>query len=113
MKLLISIWPAWSLPTLVGTNTMPYGFTSPLVGTVETTLLTVLNGVRNAAVLAAVVEALAVGTGVEADVELALLLELPQPAIASATPTRAIIDSLGTGISPVIGYRGIERAFKK
>ncbi|HEY4812826.1 MAG TPA: hypothetical protein VIH71_17400 [Solirubrobacteraceae bacterium] len=32
---------------------------------------------------------------------LVLLLELPQPARASATPTRAIIDVLGTGMSPV------------
>jgi hypothetical protein len=35
-------------------------------------------------------------TGVE--LEVLVLLELPQPAIASATPTRARIDDLGTGM---------------
>ena len=39
--------------------------------------------------------------------ELLVLLELPQPATASATPTRARIDVLGTGVSPVV--RGIGR----
>jgi len=32
-----------------------------------------------------------------------VLLELPQPARTSAIPTRARIDVLGTGVSPVFG----------
>jgi hypothetical protein len=39
--------------------------------------------------------------------ELPVLLELPQPATASATPTRARIDFVGTRVSPVV--RGIGR----
>ena len=37
--------------------------------------------------------------------ELLVLLELPQPATASATPARARIDVLGTGVSPVVRDR--------
>src|ERR1700691_4771388 len=100
LKLLISIWPAWSLPTLVGTVTIPYGLMSPLAGTVEATLLTVLRFARKGAELALEVAAGAVvGVVAAADVLgelLVLLLELPQPARASATPTRARIDVLGT-----------------
>jgi hypothetical protein len=82
------------LPTLVGTDAMPYGLMSPLAGTVEATMLTPVNSPRNgpepgvdsAAGLLAVV------------VELVLdeLVLLPQPATASATPTRKRIDILGT-----------------
>ncbi|HXP99319.1 MAG TPA: hypothetical protein VN845_04535 [Solirubrobacteraceae bacterium] len=100
MKLLISIWPAWSLPTLVGTNTMPYGFTSPLAGTVEATLLTLVNLARNGPELgvdSAGVLALAAELVLDELLVLLVLLELPQPATASATPTRARIDVLGTG----------------
>jgi hypothetical protein len=52
LKLLTSICPAWSLPTLVGTNTRPYGFTSPLAGIVEATLLTVFRFARKGVELA-------------------------------------------------------------
>ena len=90
---------------LVGTVTIPYGFTSPLAGTVEATLLTVFRFARKGAELALEVAAGAVvGVVAAADVLgelLVLLLELPQPARASATPTRARIDVLGTGVSPV------------
>jgi hypothetical protein len=72
---------------------------SPLPGTVEATLLTVVRFVRKGAELAVVVAAFAA-----ADVlgELLVLLELPQPARTSATPTRARIDVLGTVVSPVV-----------
>jgi hypothetical protein len=49
-----------------------------------------------AGVDAALAAVLALATGVEVD-EVLALLELPQPAITSATPTRARIDDLGTG----------------
>jgi hypothetical protein len=104
LKLLISIWPAWSLPALVGTNTMPYGFTSPLAGTVEATLLTPVTLARNGPGLgvdSAGVLALAAELVLDELLVLFVLLELPQPATASATPTRARIDVLGTGASPV------------
>jgi hypothetical protein len=83
----------------VGTVTIPYGLISPLAGTVEATLLTVLRFARNGEELALEVVVLAA-----ADVpdELLVLLELPQPARTSATPTRARIDVLGTGVSPVV-----------
>jgi hypothetical protein len=104
LKLLISNWPAWSLPTLVGTGTMPYGLMSPLAGTVEATLLTLVSLARNGPELAvdsAGVLTLAAELVLD---ELLVLLELPQPATASATPTRARIDVLGTVVSP--GIRG-------
>jgi hypothetical protein len=87
-------------------NTMPYGLTSPLAGTVEVILLTVLRFVRKGAVLAleVVVAALA---AVDVLDELPLLLELPHPARTSATAARARIDVLGTGVSPMV--RGIGR----
>jgi hypothetical protein len=96
LKLLINIWPAWSLPTLVGTITIPYGLISPLAGTVEATLLMFVNLVRNGPELALEV---VVAVFAAADVldELLELLEPPQPAIASARPARARIDVLGTG----------------
>jgi hypothetical protein len=74
---------------------------SPLAGTVEATLLTLVNLVRNGPELALEV---VVAVLVAADVleELLVLLELPQPATASATPTRARIDVLCTGVSPVV-----------
>jgi hypothetical protein len=67
---------------------------SPLAGIVEAILLTVLRFARKGSELEVVVAALAA-----ADVpdELLVLLEPPQPARASATPTRARIDVLGTG----------------
>jgi len=86
----------------VGTVTRPYGFTSPLAGTVEATLLTLVNLARNGPevdVDSAGVLALAAELVLD---ELLVLLELPQPATASATPTRARIDVLGTGVSPVV-----------
>src|ERR1700677_1953969 len=104
LKLLISSWPAWSLPTLVGTVTIPYGLISPLAGTVEATLLTVLRFARKGAELALEVAVLAAADVLD---ELLVLLELPQPARTSATPARARIDVLGTGVSPVV--RGIGR----
>jgi hypothetical protein len=76
---------------------MPYGFTSPLAGTVEATLLTLVNLARNGpefGVDSAGVLAFAAELVLD---ELLELLELPQPARASATPTRARIDVLGTG----------------
>jgi hypothetical protein len=80
---------------------MPYGLTSPLAGTVEARLLTVLRFVRKAAELAleVVVAVLAAADVLD---ELPLLLELPHPARTSATPSRARIDVLGTGVSPVV-----------
>jgi hypothetical protein len=85
---------------------MPYGFTSPLAGTVEATLLTALRFARKGEELAleVVVAVLAVADVLE---ELLLLVELPQPAMTSATLARARIDVLGTGMSPVV--RGIGR----
>jgi hypothetical protein len=75
---------------------------SPLAGTVEATLLTLVNLARNGPELgvdSAGVLALAAAAVV---LELLVLLELPQPARTSATPTRARIDVLGTGVSPVV-----------
>src|SRR5580704_413610 len=79
---------------------MPYGFTSPFAGTVEAILLTVFRFARKGVALALEVVAAALAA---ADVlgVLLVLAELPQPATASATPTRARIDVLGTGVSPV------------
>jgi hypothetical protein len=73
-----------------------------LAGTVEATLLTLVNLARNGPELgvdSAGVLALAAELVLD---ELLVLLELPQPATASATPTRARIDVLGTGVSPVV-----------
>jgi hypothetical protein len=70
---------------------------SPLAGTVEAILLTLVNLARNGPELGGDctgVLALAAELVLE---ELLVLLELPQPASASATPTRARIDVLGTG----------------
>jgi hypothetical protein len=78
-----------------------------LAGTVEATLLTLVNLARNGPELgvdAVVVVVLATALALD---ELPVLLELPQPARASATPARARIDVLGTGVSPVV--RGIGR----
>jgi hypothetical protein len=69
---------------------------SPLAGTVEATLLTVLRFARNAEELALEV-VVAVLAAADVPDELLVLLELPQPARTSATPTRATIDVLGTG----------------
>jgi hypothetical protein len=104
LKLLISIWPTWSLPTLVGTSTMPYGFTSPLAGTVEATLLIVLRFARKGEepALGVVVAVLAAADVLD---ELPVPLEPPQPARTSAIPARARIDVLGTGVSCGSGYR--------
>jgi hypothetical protein len=67
-----------------------------LAGTVEATLLMFVNLARNGPELALEV---VVAVLAAADVLdwLLVLLELPQPAIASATPARARIDDLGTG----------------
>jgi hypothetical protein len=73
---------------------MPYGLISPLAGTVEATLLTFVNFARNGPEFALVVAVFAAADVLE---ELLVLLELPQPAIASAMPARARIDVLGTG----------------
>jgi hypothetical protein len=80
---------------------MPYGLTSPLAGTVEASLLTVLRFVRKGAVLAleVVVAVLAAADVLD---ELLPLLELPHPARRRATAARARIDGLGTGVSPVV-----------
>src|SRR5579859_3774045 len=47
LKLLISTLFATSVPVVTGTTVIPYGFMSPLVGTVEATVLTWLNMLRN------------------------------------------------------------------
>jgi hypothetical protein len=75
---------------------MPYGFRSPLAGTVEATLLTALRFARKREEFALEV-VLATANVLE---ELLRLLELPQPAITSATLARARIDILGTGCLP-------------
>ena len=80
---------------------MPYGLTSPLAGTVEATLLTVLRFARKGAELAFEIVVAVLAADVLGEL-LVLLLELPQPASTSATPTRARIDVLGTGVSPVV-----------
>jgi hypothetical protein len=82
------------LPTLVGTVAIPYGLISPLAGIVEATLLTLFRFARNGAELALGVAVLTADGVLD---ELLVLLELPQPATASATPARARIDVLGTG----------------
>jgi hypothetical protein len=70
---------------------------SPLAGIVEATLLTLVNLARNGPALAlGVVVAVFAAADVLDEDELLVLLELPQPAIASATPARARIDDLGT-----------------
>jgi len=70
----------------VGTVTRPYGFTSPLAGTVEATLLTLVNLARNGPevdVDSAGVLALAAELVLD---ELPVLLELPQPEIRYPCP---------------------------
>src|SRR6266566_4604174 len=47
LKLLISVSPATRSPVEVGTVTMPYGLTSPLLGTVDATVLIVCRGPMN------------------------------------------------------------------
>jgi hypothetical protein len=79
----------------VGTVTIPYGLISPLAGTVEATLLTVLRFARKGAELEVVVALLAAADVLD---ELPVL-ELPQPASTNATLARARMDSLGTGVS--------------
>src|SRR5580692_3463850 len=83
---------------------------SPLAGTVEATLLTVVKFARNGPelVLEVVVEVVVL-TAAGALEELLVLLELPQPATASATPTRARIEVLRTGVSPVVRDRETKR----
>jgi hypothetical protein len=66
---------------------------SPLDGTVEATVETVLNGERNGVLVVAA--GVLAGAALEL---LLLLLELPHPARTSATPARARIDDLGTGM---------------
>jgi hypothetical protein len=74
---------------------MPYGFTSPLAGTVEAILLTAPRFARKGEELALVVAGALAAAVVE--LELPALLELPHPARARARPARARIDDLGTG----------------
>src|ERR1700679_54914 len=74
---------------------------SPLRGTVEATVETVLSGARNG-VLAVAVVAAGVLAGAALELLLLLLLEPPHPASTSAMPARARIDDLGTGRSPVV-----------
>jgi hypothetical protein len=88
----------------VGTVTIPYGLISPLAGTVEARLLTVLRFARKGEELALEV-VVAVLAAADVPDELLVLLELPQPARTSATPARARIDVLGTGVSPVFEGR--------
>ena len=65
-------------------------------GTVEATVETVLSGERNGVLVVAVAAAgVLAGAALEL---LLLLLELPHPASTSATPARARIDDLGTGL---------------
>src|SRR5271167_2638730 len=69
---------------------------SPLDGTVDAIVETVLSGERNGVLVVAVVAAgVLAGAALEL---LLLLLELPHPASMSATPARARIDDLGTGL---------------
>jgi hypothetical protein len=77
---------------------------------VEAIVETVFSGARNAVVLVVEVgEVVLVEVdGEEADLELELVLELPQPASTRATPARARIDVLGTGMSPVLGMSGMQ-----
>jgi hypothetical protein len=71
---------------------------SPLDGTVEAIVETVLSGDRNGVLAVAVVAAgVLAGAALEL-LLLLLLLELPHPASATATPARARIDDLGTGL---------------
>jgi hypothetical protein len=88
---------------------MPYGLISPLAGTVEATLLMFVSLARNGPELALEV---VVAVFAAADVLDELLLELPQPARTSATPTRARIDVLGIETSPVVWDRGMRRFFR-
>jgi hypothetical protein len=98
LKLLTSNAPECSLPTLLGTITMPYGLTSPLAGTVEVNVETFVSCDRNGVAVVVVVLEVA---GADAAVEL-VLLELPQPASAgAAAAARATNESLGTGLVPV------------
>jgi hypothetical protein len=86
-----------------------------LDGTVEESVLGVAKLARYAlgvGVDVALAAVLVLATGVEVD-ELLELLELPQPAITTATPTRARIDDLGTGdylLSFEIGEDGYRAA---
>jgi hypothetical protein len=77
---------------------MPYGFTSPLAGTVEATLLTVPRFARKGDELALVVVVVATLAVAVVELEELVLLELPHPARARAMPARARIDDLGTGV---------------
>jgi hypothetical protein len=75
---------------------MPYGFTSPLAGTVEASLLTLVNFARNGPELGgdcAGVVALAAELVLD---ELLVLLELPHPASANAAIGAARINRLFT-----------------
>jgi hypothetical protein len=81
---------------------------SPLDGTVEATVETVLSEERNGLLVAVV----AAGALAEVALELLLpLLELPHPARTRATLARASIDDLGTGMSPVVGCRAWDQPF--
>jgi hypothetical protein len=90
--LLIRRSPAWSLPVLVDSCTIPYGLTSPSAGTVEPTVDTVFSPARNGlgVVVAVVVAAADVVAEAALDV-VPLLAALPQPAIASAATGAASI----------------------
>src|SRR5271166_2780637 len=70
---------------------------SPMAGTVDAMLETVFRDGRNG-VLAVAVVAAGVLAGAALELLLLVLLELPHPASMSATPARARIDDLGTGL---------------
>src|SRR5450631_2060122 len=53
LKLLTSTEPLCSLPTLCGTTATPYGFTSPLAGTVDAIVVSVLTDPRKVGAAAA------------------------------------------------------------
>ena len=71
LKLLTRMSPRTSLPTDLGANTIPYGFTSPFAGTVVVRLVTVLNWFRN---------------GWELCAETALALKHEKTAVAATAP---------------------------
>jgi hypothetical protein len=93
--------------------TIPYGFTSPLAGTVDVSVVTVFNGAMNAVVLVVsedvVLDGALLDAAVELDAELLLLLlEPPQPARVSAAIGSARTDDLR--IRRVSCLIGIEHA---
>jgi hypothetical protein len=72
-----------------------------LAGSVEPSVVAVVNGAMNAVGVAGAVLELAAATVLDVVAELDVLLELPQPARTSAAAVSAASESLGTGVSPV------------